>query len=400
MATSGNRELRILALSLNDWSDQWTNRQHLLSRLARENTVLHSKGGWFSWDLRSSAWRASPFSGQVTRANDVYLDQCPRYWVRFARFPKLEKLALSRIACRWNQWLAQHGNGPRALVVFHPDLFPYVPYIKRDILVYHAYDLFEHTPGWNARRQQLQIELLQHADLVTASSSAIAEGLQKLVARDIRVLPNGVDILDYDLSVNGIAREPEDLRAIAHPRLGYVGSLVFTVDFELVAILASRHPQWHFIFVGAKGGKPDERLVAALNRCQALPNVHFLGRKHIREVAAYSMNMDANLMLYRISDGVWTQAGYPLKLHEYLAAGKPVISADLPAVRAFAHVVRIASNPSDWENAIREALESGGTATLAERRAVAAQNTWDMRVNTLHKWICERLDQTTEADAL
>lgn len=393
MTTADKRELRILALSLNDWSDQWTNRQHLLSRLARENTVIHSKGGWFSWDLRSSAWRASPLSGQVTRADDVYLDQCPRYWVRFAKFPKLEQLALSRIGQRWNHWLANHGRGPRALVVFHPDLFPYVPHVKRDILVYHAYDLFEHTPGWNNRRQQLQIELLRHADLVTASSSAIAENLQALVAREIRVLPNGVDILDYHLPPNGITREPEDLRTIAHPRLGYVGSLVFTVDFELVAALASRHPQWHFVFVGEKGGKLDQRLEASFNRCQDLPNVYFLGRKHIREVAAYSMNMDVNLMLYRISDAMWTQAGYPLKLHEYLAAGKPVISADLSTVRAFDHVVRIAFDIGDWENAIREALEFGGTGTPTERRAIAAQNTWDMRVKTLRTWIWEHLDR-------
>lgn len=385
---------RILALSLNDWSDQWTNRQHLLSRLAKNNTVLHSKGGWFSWDIQTRAWRQSPLTGKITQTTNVFLDCAPQYLVRFPRYPRIDRQALQFIARRWNKWLSRQGKGPRVLLIFHPDLFPYVQYIPRDILVYHAYDLFQHTPGWNEQRDTLETHLLQTADIATASSSIIAEALEKKTSRKVRVLPNGVDMHDFNREARDAGIVPTDLGAIAQPRLGYVGSLVFTVDFELVEALASRKPNWNFVFIGARAGKFDAISKAAFSKCQALPNIHFLGQKDVREVAAYSMNMDVNLMLYRISDGIWTQAGYPLKLHEYLAAGKPVVSSDLPSVRPFTNVVRIASGISDWLNAVEEAISSGGTGTIEERRATAAKNTWDVRVKTLQTWISEYLHRT------
>ena len=387
------RRLRILALSLNDWSDQWTNRQHLLSRLAHDNTVLHSKGGWFSWEMQSEAWHQAPFAGEITQANDVFLDRCPQYLVRYPRYPRMERYVLHLIARRWNKWLSHHGQGRRVLLVFHPDLFPYVQHISRDVLVYHAYDLFRHTPGWNERREMLETRLLQTADIVTASSSIIAETLQKKISKVVRVLPNGVDMRDFDPTARNAGIVPADLTGISRPRLGYVGSLVFTVDFELVAALANQKPNWNFVFIGAKAGKFDASAEAAFTKCLALTNIHFLGQKNVHEVASYTMNMDVNLMLYRISDGIWTQAGYPLKLHEYLASGKPVVSADLPSVRPFTNVVRIASSVSDWLNAIQEAIASGGTSTAEERQAVAAQNTWDVRVKTLQAWIREHLER-------
>lgn len=385
--------LRILGLSLNDWSDQWTNRQHLLSRLGRTNTVLYSRGGWFNWDIRSDEWRQTPFAGEVTHSDNVWLDKCPHYLVRLPRFPSLETRTLALIARRWNNWLTRRGTGSRVLLLFHPQLFPYVRFVQRDILAYHAYDLFQHTPGWNERNEKLEISLLQTADIVTASSDAIADALQKKIPREIRVLPNGVDLLDFEQSSNDSRIVPADLDTIPRPRLGYVGSLAFTVDFELVAALADLRPHWNFVFIGASIGKFNADTEAAFSKCRALPNVHFLGQKHVREVAHYSMNMDVNLMLYRISSGIWTQAGYPLKLHEYLAAGKPIVSADLPSVRPFSGVVRIASGVSDWISAIQEAIATGGHSTEKERRAIAAQNTWDARVATMQTWLREHLEQ-------
>ena len=64
-------------------------------------------------------------------------------------------------------------------------------------------------------------------------------------------------------------------------------------------------------------------------------------------------------MCYRLGDDLWVEGIYPLKLHEYLATGRPVVSADLPSIRPFAHVVAIARDLQQWDRAIEVALTSG-----------------------------------------
>jgi hypothetical protein len=99
--------------------------------------------------------------------------------------------------------------------------------------------------------------------------------------------------------------------------------------------------------------------------------------------------MDVNVMCYRVDDRVWTEGIYPLKLHEYLAAGRPVVSADLPSVRPFGRVVQIASGVAEWQAALASALEGGGAGSIEERQALARANTWDRRVCELERWLIE-----------
>jgi hypothetical protein len=71
---------------------------------------------------------------------------------------------------------------------------------------------------------------------------------------------------------------------------------------------------------------------------------------------------------------------YPLKLHEYLAAGRPVVTTALPELRAFSRVVRIGEDYDQFVEQVRMALSDNGLAAIVERVALAKQNTWDQRV--------------------
>jgi glycosyltransferase involved in cell wall biosynthesis len=119
-----------------------------------------------------------------------------------------------------------------------------------------------------------------------------------------------------------------------------------------------------------------------------LPNIHYLKPVPEKDVPAYAANMDVNAISYRIRDGEWGFACYPLKLHEYLAVGKPVVSASIAVIRQkFSSVVSVADTPQDWEAAINHALTAGGVGTVAMRQAVAADNSWDRRVDCLEDWL-------------
>jgi len=377
----------ILALAPQEWDGQWVNRQQLLSRIGRHHRVLYSTGGWFVWDRHSDAWRQSSIRGCIGARDNVWVDEPPRYLMRWPRITAWDKAVMRLQALRWKTWIKEQNHRPFISQICHPKFFPYVDMLKPDRLVYHVYDRYDRMPGWTQKWEYYERELLKQAHLVFCASDAMAAALREKVPRNVRILPNAADSEAFSAASTDGAAEPPDLAQIPHPRIGWIGSLHPQVDYALVKVLALRNPSWHFVFVGHKVSFPDSRDEQQYAECRELSNVHFLGYKHYRVVPSYAVNMDVNMMCYRVSDRTWIEANSPLKLHEYLAAGLPVVSADLPAVQPFRHVVRIARGIHDWKTAIQEALTTGGSGTAAERMAVAAANSWDARAGELTGWL-------------
>ena len=109
-----------------------------------------------------------------------------------------------------------------------------------------------------------------------------------------------------------------------------------------------------------------------------LPNVHFLGPRSVEELPVHMAALDVALLCYR--KNTWMDFGYPLKLHEYLATGLPVVSAPLPAILGHRDFFEVADDETSWRNAIERALKGQGRSTPEARRAEAYRNTWDERV--------------------
>jgi glycosyltransferase involved in cell wall biosynthesis len=267
--------------------------------------------------------------------------------------------------------------------------------LKAKYLVLHVNDAWNLLPGWNERHARMLATLVERADLITAVGESIARHLPGAGPRKAKIIPHGVDY--GAMTAGATAPCPDDLAPIPHPRIGYSGRVSSKVDLSLVAAIAAARPQWHWVFVGQVGigtsGKfeGDPASSSAFDECRRLPNVHFLGGKPYREVAAYVNHMDVNTMCYRIEGGGFWTAINPLKLHEYLATGKPVVGADIENIRPFAAVIDIARTREEWVSAIERAVQSGGIGTPSERRAVAARNDWDQRTDMLERWLFEMM---------
>jgi len=91
----------------------------------------------------------------------------------------------------------------------------------------------------------------------------------------------------------------------------------------------------------------------------------------------YMHGLDVGLICYRTGANLWTDAGYPLKFHEYLAAGLPVVSAKIPIVHEFSHVIRTATNKEDWSTALQASLTDIGTNVKSLRQSVAEKHSWE-----------------------
>jgi len=370
--------LQILALAPNLWDSQWMNRQQLLSRLGSKHVVLYSAGPISRY--RPAGVEEPRWAPRRVSRGAVKVDLLPSWMSRALRRPAVSSFLRARIAARWRSLLDREGDGPLVAWCFHPKFWPFIPHLSPDRLIYHAYDLYHRQTRWTSELADMQQRFLDRADLVVASSAPIAEYLTEQSGRDVLVIENAADFDAF--AVNAADPEPADLAAVPHPRIGYAGTLNAKVDFALLAQLAARRPHWHLVLIGSVG-RLDDETAAAIEQLRRLPNAHFLGFKPHTDLPRYVAAMDVNLLAYRISADLWTEGIYPLKLHEYLAAGAPVIGADLPSVRPFADVVKIIDRTADWEPAIAAALEGRGVGTRDTRRAVARENSWDARVSQL-----------------
>jgi glycosyltransferase involved in cell wall biosynthesis len=109
------------------------------------------------------------------------------------------------------------------------------------------------------------------------------------------------------------------------------------------------------------------------------------------DIPRYLRHMDVNVMCYRTDRRGWWSEIFPLKSFEYLAAGRPIVSAPVKTMTAFAGDMAIASTPEEWIEAIGHALSAGGVGTVRSRRQRARENTWDHRIDRLHGWMLEAL---------
>ncbi len=369
---------KLLALAPNPWHGMWMNRQQLLSRLGATRPVLYSSGIWDSWQLPNRAWLASPLLGRTTRHCNVDVDAPGFFEVRWHHVPSLDRRATRHAGRRWRRTLDRF-EGPLIAHLFYPTYADYLDGIDADALVYHAYDLYASQPGWTPQLSAMERGLLARADAVIASSDDQATHLEGIGGRPVHRLYNAVDYRAFSTAASDPL--PDDVAGIPHPRIGYVGRINKKVDLPLLAGLARRRPEWHLVMVGPVHDL-DADCAAAHDALRQLPNVHFLGAKAQPLLGRYMAANDVNLMCYRIDRG-WIRYAYPLKMHEYLATGVPVVSSDLQSVAGFRDVIDVASTLGDWEEAISRAVRHRSEAQRHKRQAAAAMNDWSARVEQL-----------------
>lgn len=221
----------------------------------------------------------------------------------------------------------------------------------------------------------LESRILQEADVVIYVSRALMEEERDVVGDRGHFLDHGVDLDLFDPA--RYASEPDDLRAIAHPRVGFFGALRdHLVDFELLERLARELTDAHFVLIGGA--------TSSMKRFEKFPNVHWLGFRPYEDIPRYGVGFDVAIMPWLDND--WIRNCNPIKLKEYLALGLPVVSTDFPEVRRYADVVRIAGDAKEFVQLVRMTLgQEGGLGSAAARRRSVLDASWDARTRDLLK---------------
>lgn len=218
--------------------------------------------------------------------------------------------------------------------------------------------------------QEKHLTLLQAADLSVATASKLYEEIAP-DARQPLLLPNAVE---FDFFAAPAAPEAK-LAAVCAPYgcvLGYTGALADWFDYEAVRQSALAHPDWLWLLVGRVIGSGLKN-----SGVLELPNVRHFAPVAYEELPGFLAVMDILTIPFALNE--ITQATSPVKLFEYMAAGKPVISANLPECRKYAPVLRY-RRAADLDTLVPQALTLRKDAAYRESlREIARKNTWAAR---------------------
>ncbi len=291
-------------------------------------------------------------------------------------------------------------NSSPILWLFRPGQQHWIDQLHPRLVIYHVVDEYSAYPNLThaqaQRQRDLDRQLTDRADLVFCTAQSLVDARLPLNP-DTHYMPNAVD---YDTFQSALAQSPSHpvAQSPGHPVLGVVGGINAKVDLALLAEAAARRPDWRIELVGPLSYGLDEGEVA---RLRALPNVRFAGAVLPDEVPAIMAGCDVGLIPYKLNEQ--TRHVNPLKVYEYLAAGRPVVGTALPELAQFEPLVRLAGDVDGFVAAVEAALvEADAPQAVAARLAVAAANTWDARVERMLVLIADalrRMDVTTHTEA-
>lgn len=371
-----NPSVGVIAVVPDAWTDICMPRHQVVGRLPKYFPTV--------WIEPADNWREYFLpSGKQFMQGDRWTEPVPgmdvltpglRHPLFFRPTALFQATFRSRLAAARRR-LLQRGVKQVVLYIWRDEFADAIDLVGHDFSCYHIDDEYSFSEV-DLPNSPRELRLIQRVDQLIVHSPALWRkkgGINPQTA----FIPNGVDYASFA----NPRLEPADLAAIPHPRMGYAGVIKKQLDLDLLIRLATARPQYSLAMVGPVMNVSGKEQL--LDRLRALPNVHFLGAKPPDQLGAYMQHFDVCLMCYEVNE--YTRYIYPLKMHEYLASGRPAISSPIDAVVPHADFVTLADSPERWLEAVDASLapQAQSAERAAARRAHAHEHDWDVLVDRI-----------------
>jgi len=372
------------------WDGMWRNRHQLMSRFARYNKVMYVEPvvglrqlvnqfqqGYFR---KIEFWKAC-FQKRVRKqSGNLYIYNSPVFIPISGRFP-LDKITWW--AWKWllRKTLKKLGFYRPIIWLSLPNMSNFMGSFGEKLIVYHAVDEYSAYGNPSAEsKEKIKIaeqQILNKADVVIVVSEKL-HATKSIYNKHTYIVPNGVDYVSYSKALTDDISIPSDISRLPKPIIGYSGLISRRLDLGLISYIATSHPEWSLALIGEVN---DAGCESEFNKLKEMKNVFFLGNKKIDLVPHYIKVFDTCIVPYKLNEQ--TQNLSPLKLYDFMAMGKEIVTTNFPIAREFKDVLNIAESKETFVNCIVKSLSEKDYGLFAKRRQIAAQNTWDDRITTL-----------------
>jgi GT2 family glycosyltransferase len=401
------RDETILCVATRTWDSLWRESQQIMSRMAKHNQIFYFEPGR---DVQEPILKAFGrtwhnffrLESRTLNENLILIPSPSQIPIGRRHLPApILKVTMPLVVKLNARFLVRHmQRAVKAFQIKDPILWLYSPYhtdligkFGEKLSCYQNYDEFSeyiYNERISERVQKYDNQLCMSVDLVFATSRSQASR-RKTLNPNTHFIPNGVDFDLFNRILNHPSPPPADITPIQRPIIGFVGWMGYHIDMDLLFHIGTTFPECSLVLIGPNdlpAGKKRRQL-------EALPNTYFLGNKEHETLPDYLQVFDVALMPYLINGH--TRNAYPLKLHEYLASGRATVAVNLPELKPFSDVIRIADTPEAFVKEIRYAMEEDSLSKVQSRVQIARENTWDDRVNKMYQAMAASLSNSSGA---
>ncbi len=370
-----------------DWGRHPSSCQHIFKRLAQHNRVL-----WVNTvGMRLPAVNMRDIGKILDKVFACTWHREKGYenlivfspWMlpsfKYAICREINKVLLSR---QIKGFCKRHRMIKPVLVTTIPIVADLVGQLSEAKTVYYCVDDFSKWPGMMKKTlAQMESTLVDKVDLILAASDRLYHD-RKYSKCPVYLFQHGVDFEHFMKASLEETQLPEDIADIKRPIIGLCGSFDVRTDFNIIRHIAMVHSDWSIVFIGPMLTKPKQ--------LSGLKNVVFLGPRPHRLLPNYLKAIDVCIIPYKVSDGSILNSS-PVKLREYLAAGKPVISTPIPEVKKFKEV-KIAHDKDEFVESIELAMKENGEGRVQARQKAVMHDNWHYKTCQFSRYVEQLLN--------
>ncbi|WP_083243749.1 glycosyltransferase [Aeromonas sp. DNP9] len=234
-----------------------------------------------------------------------------------------------------------------------------------------VYDCMDHHAGFSTNSSEMleqENALLKEADLVITTAELLSQNISEI--RENVIIRNGAEIEFFK------EKPTEKLLEKNRPMVGYYGAIAEWFDVDLLLKTSQLLPQYDFVLIG--------NVTTDVSCLKNRQNIKLLGEVPYKDLTKYLVSFDVCTIPFIIND--LTLCTNPVKVYEYLAAGKPVVASAMPEVVLIEDKVLIASDAENFSLCIEEAMKARDDAELvADRKKWAESHDWMERAKHLER---------------
>lgn len=343
----------------------WQRPQQIMSRLAKNFKVLYI-----------DHFRAVPVTGvlnltledRLTKIHDNLYVYSPGHVNRSSLIHSLRRLYLNLDIEKPVLWL------------YYPTVVPILGELDYSLLCYDCVDDFSEF-SWNPSSFGTQeAKLMELCDLIFVTSERLKKA-KEAHAKEVFLVPNAADVEHFEKATKDDCIVPEEINRIGKPVIGFVGAIYEWIDLELIEKVCRARPLWSFVMVGPVSNR--------VRMPKGLKNLYITGKRSYYELPNIIKAFDVCMIPFKINK--LTESTNPVKLYEYLAAGKPVVSTPIPEILKFKDIVKTAGSPQGFVKAIEECILSDSPEQVEKRLGVARENSWEKRIEVMEGIIKTKL---------
>jgi glycosyltransferase involved in cell wall biosynthesis len=262
-----------------------------------------------------------------------------------------------------------------------PTMAPFIGLFQPRLLIYNPVDRYSAFSFVDqAGVQKLERIIAQAADLIITTAEAIKEDMA-YYNKNSEVVNHGVLFEHFNRAVQAL-QLPDDLQNIKKPRIGFIGAVSEWVDLELIKKVALQYSDASVLLIG--------KVHDDISLFSDVPNVFILGFREFSVLPEFLRAFDVCIIPFRLNklvDGV-----DPIKLREYLCAGKPVVTTNFREAQKFTDLIYIGRDHKEFVEQVGTALNEHAPSIVQKRILKVRGDDWPGKIALISSLVLNALN--------